>query len=337
MVRLFGRNINNKRGKKSKRLVPRAQGSPESIRENFPLYQYALNEYSQTVLPQTSNDDGCGDPNNERILMRNTAVSSSPMPPSELPSSRSLGNPMGSGATTSASTAAAPPPTASSATFSSLDSAATPPKTNDVETGTPSPYLPMPNNSSAAPTTIVFYEEHYGPAYTGAPLKYVYPNGYQSMRPRGCPWKLSIVVCILFTWLSIFIIGHCSEHYYEANNNNNNFSNDDLEVAIEMRWCGSRPLYVMWVCSMWITGLATAYCGVIGYIKVRDFSVANARSQPPGIDVQQSDYYLSSSTRHRAGAASSGSNSIYQADGNPQFWGMHISRPTQAAVAVTSR
>jgi hypothetical protein len=28
---------------------------------------------------------------------------------------------------------------------------------------------------------------------------------------------------------------------------------------------------------------------------------------------------------------------IYQSDGTPQFWGAHIYRPTQAAVAVTSR
>ena len=29
--------------------------------------------------------------------------------------------------------------------------------------------------------------------------------------------------------------------------------------------------------------------------------------------------------------------SIYQSDGTPQFWGGHIYRPTQAAVAMTNR
>lgn len=167
------------------------------------------------------------------------------------------------------------------------------------------------------------YEEHYGEAYTGGPIKYIYPSGYQTMRPRSCPWKLSIAVCLLFTWLSVFIVGHCSDQadpYVEIDDV------DDDSLVIAIRWCGSRPLYLMWVASMLITGLSAAYCGVIGYIKVRDFVVANSRSQPPGVlETGKSDYYVKL-----------GSN-IYQSDGSPQFWGSHIYKPTQAAVAVTSR
>ena len=183
------------------------------------------------------------------------------------------------------------------------------------------------------------YEEQYGDAYVGAPIKYIYPSGYQSMRPRGGPWKLSIVICVLFTWLSVFIVGHCSDRvdqsqYYAA-------EIDDDTFAIETRWCGSRLLYIMWVASMMITGLAAAYCSVIGYIKVRDFAVANGRSQPPGM-VGQTDYYVRIADDAGSVVGSSVTSSsphhaaIYQADGTPQFWGGHIYRPTQAAVAVTS-
>lgn len=186
------------------------------------------------------------------------------------------------------------------------------------------------------------YEEYYGDAYVGAPIKYVYPSGYQSMRPRGGPWKLSILICVLFTWLSVFIVGHCSDRGEDMGNQYNNGEDiDDDVVVIETRWCGSKLLYFMWVISMLITGLSMAYCGIIGYIKVRDFAVANCRSQPPGM-VGKSDYYVRIEEANKL-AQSGGSSSqpykksIYQSDGTPQFWGGHIYRPTQAAVAVTSR
>ena len=203
------------------------------------------------------------------------------------------------------------------------------------------------------------YEETYGDAYTGGLIKYVYPSGYQSMRPRSCPWKLSIIVCSLFTWLSVFIVGHCSDQaqvsqWYdeEANNDNNENDNtqiDDDVVVMDIRWCGSRPLYLMWVTSMLITGLAAAYCSVIGYIKVRDFAVGNSRSQPPGVVSDKSDYYVriedgvirpspsNEGSGTTAVTAGQYKKSIYQSDGTPLFWGAHIYRPTQAAVAITSR
>jgi hypothetical protein len=89
---------------------------------------------------------------------------------------------------------------------------------------------------------------------------------------------------------------------------------------------------------------------VIGYIKVRDFAVANSRSQPPGIVEFKSDFYVQiqdGSNASEGGASSSAGGtggkpyyyrqSIYQSDGTPQFWGGHIYKPNQAAVAVTSR
>ena len=207
----------------------------------------------------------------------------------------------------------------------------------------------------------VTYEEVYGPAYIGGTIKYVYPTGYQSMRPRSCPWKLSIAVCLLFTWLSIFIVGHCSDQADEsaaaAAANADGVITDDA-LVMEIRWCGSRLLYMMWATSMMVTGLSAAYCSVIGYIKFRDFAVANSRSQPPGVAEGKSDYYVrirdhalhedftnSGSTmfRRSSNGTDGGSSvsyfqpTIYQADGTPQFWGSHIYRPTQAAVAVTHR
>lgn len=212
------------------------------------------------------------------------------------------------------------------------------------------------------------YEEYYGDAYTGQPIKYIYPSGYQSMRPRSCPWKLSIIVCLCFTWLSIFIVGHCSDRVDQTQYRNGEIDDDTL--VMDIRWCGSRPLYLMWVCSMLITGISAAYCSVIGYIKVRDFAVANSRSQPPGVVDSKSDFYVQiqdtgmppgggggapSDGGGGGGGGSSSSSSttttttttttpgdhyrktIYQSDGTPQFWGAHIYKPTQAAVAITSR
>ena len=202
----------------------------------------------------------------------------------------------------------------------------------------------------------ITYEEHYGDAYVGKPIKYIYPAGYQSMRPRSRPWKLSIAVFILFTWLTVFIVGYCSD--MAAKDNVYAYlddSIDDDQVVIEQRWCGSRPLYGMWVMSVLITGMSCAYCSVIGYIQVRDFSIANGRSQPPEM-AGRSDYYVKvgdgdaaggggGSGRSGSGRSSyssyqdgyGGESTIYQADGTPQFWGSHIYKPTQAAVAVTSR
>ena len=241
--------------------------------------------------------------------------------------------------------------------------------------------------TSFADTT---YEESYGDAYVGGTIRYLYPSGYQSMRPRSGPWKLSIVVCLCFTWLSVFVIGHCSDQYnnsnggtmyvggdqvyqYYNNNNNNGNGNDDQQQQqqqmdddqynIETKWCGSRLLYWMWVMSMLITGVATAYCSVIGYIKVRDFAVANVRSQPPGVvsGGAKSDYYVQISGDHQGSSGSAGpqppppgagqqqqpqyqqqnqdqyNNAVYQSDGNVRFFGDQIYRPTQAAVATTSR
>lgn len=187
------------------------------------------------------------------------------------------------------------------------------------------------------PMPDTMYEEHYGDAYVGAPIKYVYPSGYQSMRPRGGPWKLSIAICVLFTWLSVFIVGHCSDRNASIQNANE-IDDDNL---IETKWCGSRLLYFMWVMSMLITGLSAAYCSVIGYIKMRDFAVANQRSQPPGM-VGKSDYYVTvddvdGSNKPHGKNAGYYQKTIYQSDGTPQFWGGHIYRPTQAAVAITSR
>ena len=107
------------------------------------------------------------------------------------------------------------------------------------------------------------YEENYGDAYIDQLPKYIYPSGYQSMRPRSGPWKLSIFIFCLFCWLSVFIVGHCYDrgkrqymqnmanengnyNYYNgggggvnddvvndgnANNNNNNNNNAMVDDA----------------------------------------------------------------------------------------------------------
>ena len=181
------------------------------------------------------------------------------------------------------------------------------------------------------------YEEQYGDAYIDQLPKYLYPSGYQSMRPRSGPWKLSIFIFCLFLWLSVFIVGHCYDRGKEQfnngqnnnnyNNRNNNYNNngdaaeddayleevDDDAIFMEARWCGSKLLHFMWMISVAITVLAMSYCSIIGYVKVRDVAVANGRSQPAGTfhggdggegnSGWKSDYYskldnVSSSTRN---------------------------------------
>ena len=233
------------------------------------------------------------------------------------------------------------------------------------------------------------YEERYGDAYVDGTVKYLYPAGYQSMRPRSGPWRLSVLVFVAFAILDVFVVGHCydrgvREYYIDGVVDDVYLRDvDDDSLVMETRWCGSRPLYFMWMVSVWITVSSMSYCSIIGYVKVRDFVVANGRSQPPGTYAWEggggggggrSDYYLALDNAKGGGgcpvpqaayaavAASSSSSdagttttasayssyqdgicpgryvpSIYQSDGTPQFWGGHIYRPTQAAVAMTNR
>ena len=133
------------------------------------------------------------------------------------------------------------------------------------------------------------YEEHYGDAYVDQLIKYLYPAGYQSMRPRSGPWKLSILIFGLFMWLSVFIVGHCYDRGQEYNTYFGRADDaylqdvDDDTLVMETRWCGSKLIYAMWFVCVSITILALSYCSIIGYIKLRDVAVANGRSQPPGM------------------------------------------------------
>ncbi len=342
--RLLGRDPN--KGKK-KRLSPVSGASPGLATTGStesaiaPGYQYALNEFAQTVAPASSNDDGLHsslrrgiDPSDHR---RDEAAALGYVEAPEMTISQTRSKDV-------------------SVASRSLGYVFSATSLNDIAEGDEESSSATPRNTPFSPTSLdptssfpytvrqsfpamqmpdAVYEEWYGDAYLGGPIKYIYPSGYQSMRPRGGPWRLSIAVCVLFTWMSVFIIGHCSDRvdqsFYETYGDI-----DDDKLAIETRWCGSYLLYMMWVISMLITGLATAYCGVIGYIKVRDFAVANTRSQPPGL-VGKSDYYVQLHDTRNPNDPEYYHQSIYQSDGNPQFWGGHIYRPTQAAVAITSR
>ena len=327
--RLLGRDKSHKH---KKRLSPSA-ATPEGMAQSHPMYQYALNEFAQTVGPGTTNDDGKSvvalhqqeddeEDQNSRVeeeLQISPSIEQTLSAHSEIGSQQS-----------SMSEHHSFPPLTPTGEGSAMFVRASSLRQARSNTGMQQRY---PLNEPTMPDAT--YEETYGDAYIGGPIRYVYPSGYQSMRPRGGPWKLSMVVCISFTWLSVFIIGHCSDQVDQSLYDQNEIDDDTL--VMETRWCGSRLLYLMWVISMTITGLATAYCSVIGYIKVRDFAVANVRSQPPGM-VGKSDYYIK--IGDQGGEAASHPHykkTIYQADGNPQFWGGHIYRPTQAAVAITSR
>jgi hypothetical protein len=252
-----------------------------------------------------------------------------------------------------------------------------------TSTKQPSQYTTAGNNKSTTSknnnnTPIILqpsaiYEEHYGDAYTNQHIKYLYPSGYQSMRPRSGPWKLSIFIFGLFMWLSVFIVGHCYDRGQEYNIYFGHADDaylsevDDDLLVMETRWCGSRVIYAMWFVCVSITMLSLSYCSIIGYIKLRDVAVANGRSQPTGVGSGRSDCYadienvkrnmnfgnLENEDKRTASEAGSGSTatyasyqdggvarrypSIYQSDGTPQFWGGHIYRPMQAAVSMTNR
>ena len=366
--------------KRSRRRLVATARSPELLRDRHPMFQYALNEYAQTVTSGTSNDDGkrLSAAQDEDAAASHPASPAVPPAPSSLSSvshqQQRIPDPPSMSSTQVEPSMTRPRLDRQGSSGNSSSSSFYQYNNNNVTETTKAAAQSIVAASSPNSTGDIYnnplrsrfedemptpgYQEYYGDAYTGAPMKYVYPAGYQSMRPRSCPWRLSMIISVLFTWLSIFIVGHCSDQvdadlYYNA-------VIDDDTLMIDVRWCGSRPLYLMWVASMLINGLAAAYCGVIGYVKCRDFAVANTRAQPvsvlwssPAFNQQAgpqpavSDYYVrlgpagdeetASSASSSASALPSYRTTIYQADGTPQFWGQQIYRPTQAAVAVTSR
>lgn len=316
------------RVKRKKRTSPTSSTTVNSTTTTLPPppgYRYALQEFQQTIPFGSADEDGSSvlTTSNSTMQQQQAAAAGYVQAPDHAPTTTSspqqqhqhhqqASSPPQQNTTSSA------PPYSPSGNSSYLYRARQP--FPETVTSTATAHLLLPDK---------IYDEWYGDAYVGGPIKYLYPSGYQSMRPRGGPWRLSIAICLLFTWLSVFIIGHCSDRVDQ--NLYQPYDDDDQEMAIQTRWCGSQTLYGMWVMSMLITGLSAAYCSVIGYIKVRDFAVANTRSQPPGW-VGNSDYF-----NHANDNNNNDNRNIYQADGTPQFWGSHIYRPTQAAAAVTSR
>lgn len=323
MVRLLG--VGGKK-KNRKKLLQQSARTPEGIRDQHPSYQFALNEYAQTVQPGSSNDDGRRAQSTAHEFSSSHEDTEAHIPePSTISVNQGHSDqPLQSNPTLNShrSNSNGPCPHGPLSTVSRY------PSELRSRAATLSPVMNLNN----APYSL--YEESYGEAYIGGSIKYLYPSGYTSMRPRSCPWKLSIVILLLFTWLSVFIIAHCSDVSHSLG-----FSkSDDLYY-----FCGNHMAKLAWTGSMLVTGLSAAYCSVIGYIKCRDFVVANSRSQPPGVSEGKSDYYMQIDDNGILPAFSNGSDtgnfhsSIYQADGNPLFWGSQIYRPTQAAVAITSR
>jgi hypothetical protein len=68
-------------------------------------------------------------------------------------------------------------------------------------------------------------------------------------------------------------VGHCS---IESTKHNATAPDDDI-ASQGYSLVRFRPLYLMWVCSMLITGISAAYRSVIGYTGL-DFAVANSRA-----------------------------------------------------------
>ena len=195
-------------------------------------YQYAMHEYEQTVEPRLSNDDGKSAEYNQRF-------------------NRSSSNQ----ATGDLLDAAFPPNPSRSFAESSCASTIDEEIYNfDTELGKNVVNEPesceSTNYMASILSSFILYEESYGESYVGETIRYIYPNGYQSMRPGSGPWKLSIIVFLFFVWLSVFIVGHCSD-ISEAEDL---AVDDGEEDQIEMRWCGSQLLYSAWFLSVVVTG-----------------------------------------------------------------------------------
>jgi hypothetical protein len=263
------------------------------------------------------------------------------------------------------------------------------------------PRFTLPRNSnSSSPAAVVFshvpqhsftYNETYGYAFplgSTSDFIYEYPEGTSSLKPSLIPWRASILIMTLFIVFSVVIIGHCSDladaqKEEEADEDNNNDDQAaaaaaaaeeeefDDEYILEQRWCGNSDLKAIWTGSLIVSLIATAYGSIIGYVRFRDYVVANCRSQTPGVTLR-SDYYFidddnSSSNaqyngttqqqRHEKRAEQRERNeeelyeqlqeqqqghkqkafSHYQASGEPRFKGNSIRWPSQAASHVNTR
>jgi len=244
--RWLSEDVEGTKVKRKKRVSPTVLGpgvtTTAASESSTPGYQYAVQEFQQTVPFGSIDDDGSSIFRTiDRELLNQqhqhdeaAAAGYIPAPDhTELPSDQSHPPPP-------------PPPsrqTSNLQTHFSEDS-------QDYMPHQPTLYSPSGNYSYPYRTRQTFplathnmpdsaYEEWYGDAYLGGPIKYLYPAGYQSMRPRGGPWRLSIGICLLFTWLSVFIIGHCSDQVDQS------LYGDADQVAIQTRWCGSKLLRVL--------------------------------------------------------------------------------------------
>ncbi len=100
------------------------------------------------------------------------------------------------------------------------------------------------------------YNERYGGAYVDRHVRYLHPSGYQSMRQRSGPWRLSVFVLVTFACLCIFVAGHCydrgaRDYYLDGVVGDTYLMNvDDDDLVVETRRCGSRPLYFVWYMSV---------------------------------------------------------------------------------------
>jgi len=75
------------------------------------------------------------------------------------------------------------------------------------------------------------YEEHYGDSNIDSLIKYLYPAGYQSMRPRSGPWKLSYLY-------SVYLHGYLYLSWDTAMNVDSNITMMELTVHITKQAVG---------------------------------------------------------------------------------------------------
>ena len=79
--------------------------------------------------------------------------------------------------------------------------------------------------------------------------------------------------------------------------------------------------------------LSLSYVTLAGYVKTRDWVVANCRSQLVGA-FESSDYY---SSRNDGFEGPLGGDGYWQYDGTPKWDGKAVTNPSQCAVGISHR
>ncbi|GMH56733.1 hypothetical protein TrLO_g4285 [Triparma laevis f. longispina] len=245
---------------------------------------------------------------------------------------------------------------------SSNSNANSPPSTTQNTTH-PSPPLSQRSRSTSPqrplpPSTVpFFYTDTYS---TSKNLSYIYPSSYTFLQPSTFLLRLSLALFLLSTYVCVHIVCKCAYEFEQtfgqrmmedngsgdngdgSGDNGSNGSgssgsgdttssntiNYDNYTALELGFCSSHKIYAGYITSSIFVLLSLSYLSLAGYVKLRDYVVANARSQLGG-GWERSDYY----SKRNEGEG----GKMWQSDGEPKWEGRRVMEPSEAAIGVNHR